>query len=379
MDFNNISNIAKSMGMSEEELASLILAKEQEGWSNQEIADLLVTNLANKEYAAKGQEEVDDLLGLGFNPDKSYNPDIPKGGKQGYKEFEEPEDVEESNEPSWLSKVGNWIKEKSAEEEERKAREREAIANSWNDYRDRTDPWFRVGLVNAIYGDNSMLNGYYNAMNQNAQNERNREAQNEYNNYWKEIERQDKLKAEANEKAKKLQNAKVEYAKMLKELQTAGPADQVIINAQIKQLLKEYPEIDNAVEVDGNMVNPMLAKASQAAEEEREYQKKLADFTSKLPTSFKTDPEKTNKIAEVMSDDTIRDADKLAIVKELRAIKSQQQISAEAKAGAVASEGAKGITNKGDKERELETLLALPVKKPADKLRIKQLKKELGK
>lgn len=80
-----------------------------------------------------------------------------------------------------LKKLGLWIKENANADEERNARAREAIAKSWNDYRDRTDPWFRTGLVNAIFGDSSMLNGYYNAMNSNAEAEKNRELQEKIN------------------------------------------------------------------------------------------------------------------------------------------------------------------------------------------------------
>lgn len=253
-----------------------------------------------------------------------------------------------------------------------------SVSDSWMNHRNNTDPMWRVGLVNAIFGDPSMLGQYYQMQNQNAENEKNRQAQNEYNNYWKELERQDKLIAEDNEKDKRLQAAKVEYAKMLKELQTAGPADQVIINAQISQLLKEYPDIDRAVEVDGNMVNPMLSKATKAAEDEREYQKKLAVFTGKLPTSFKTNDEKTKEIAKIMGDASIRDTDKQAIAKELRAIKSEEQITAEATAAARASAVTKPIGDRASALNEYNTLMAKKFKTTEEENKIAALKKQWG-
>lgn len=63
-----------------------------------------------------------------------------------------------------------------------------AIGDSWNKHRENTDPMWRVGLVNAIFGDTSMLGQYYQMQNQNAENEKNRQTQEAYNNMFKDID-----------------------------------------------------------------------------------------------------------------------------------------------------------------------------------------------
>lgn len=63
-----------------------------------------------------------------------------------------------------------------------------SIGKSVSDYRDTTDPMYRVGLVNAIFGDPSMLGQYYQMQNQNEQNRLNREAQMAYNSQIKAVE-----------------------------------------------------------------------------------------------------------------------------------------------------------------------------------------------
>lgn len=83
--FNDVENIVKATGLSEDELASLIINKENEGFTNDEIVDLLVSNFDNKEYASKAQDELDALYSLGFNPPKDYNP---TGGKR-YQQWQE--------------------------------------------------------------------------------------------------------------------------------------------------------------------------------------------------------------------------------------------------------------------------------------------------
>lgn len=70
------------------------------------------------------------------------------------------------------------------------------IANSWEDHRNNTDPMWRVGLVNAMFGDPSMLGQYYQMQNANEQAELSRKQQQEYNDYWRRVE----LAAEQKEK-----------------------------------------------------------------------------------------------------------------------------------------------------------------------------------
>lgn len=63
-----------------------------------------------------------------------------------------------------------------------------SVSDSWMNHRNNTDPMWRVGLVNAMFGDPSMLGQYYQMQNQNAENEKNRQVQKEYNDMFKEID-----------------------------------------------------------------------------------------------------------------------------------------------------------------------------------------------
>ena len=155
---HNIENIVKNTGLSEDELASLIINKENEGLTNDEIVDLLVSISDNKEYASKDQDdqdEVDALQSLGLKP---------AGGKQA---------------PGLFDRFKSW---KDADEQ-RKAAERESVANSVTDWRDSHPEQWRVGMVNSIFGDNNMLSQHYAAKQAAEESEKNRVSQREYNDY----------------------------------------------------------------------------------------------------------------------------------------------------------------------------------------------------
>ncbi len=178
--FNDVENIVKATGLSEDELASLIINKENEGFTNDEIVDLLVSNFDNKEYASKAQDELDALYSLGFNPPKDYNP---AGGKR-YQQWQESKE-----DPSLLDRFTSWYAANKDADEQRKAAEREAIANSVTDWRDSHPEQWRVGMVNSIFGDNNMLSQYYAAKQAAEESEKNRVSQREYNEYLKEYDR----------------------------------------------------------------------------------------------------------------------------------------------------------------------------------------------
>ena len=109
---HNIENIVKNTGLSEDELASLIINHANEGLTNDEIVDLLVSISDNKEYASEDQDdqdEVDALQSLGLKP---------AGGKQA---------------PGLFDKF---------------AAAGESVANSVTDWRESHPEQWRVGMVN---------------------------------------------------------------------------------------------------------------------------------------------------------------------------------------------------------------------------------------
>ncbi len=222
--FNDVENIVKATGLSEDELASLIINKENEGFTNDEIVDLLVSNFDNKEYASKAQDELDALYSLGFNPPKDYNP---TGGKR-YQQWQEAKE-----DPSLLDRFTSWYAANKDADEQRKAAERAAIANSVTDWRDSHPEQWRVGMVNSIFGDNNMLSQYYAAKQAAEEGEKNRESQREYNEYLKEYDRaqleEEKAKRESIAKA----TAEAQITELLDGYGYKTPQQRELIDRQI--------------------------------------------------------------------------------------------------------------------------------------------------
>lgn len=245
---NDMENIVKATGLSEDELASLIIAKENEGWTNAEIADLLASNFDNKEYAGKAQNELDALYSHGFNPSKDYNP---AGGKR-YQQWQEYKE-----DPSLIDRFKSWFASNKDADEKRNAAAREAIAKSVNDWRDSHPEQWRVGMVNAMFGDNSLLSQYYAAKHAAEEGEKNRESQKAYNDYLKEYDRNKALTDE-------FRADKVEYAKLQKERATADPRTKVVIDEQMKNIEDTYKDTPYALYFNSENTSKM-DKASEAA------------------------------------------------------------------------------------------------------------------
>ena len=114
---HNIENMVKNTGLSEDELASLIITKENEGLTNDEIVDLLVSISDNKEYASKDQDDQDEsqaLQSLGLKP----------AGEKHYQQWQESKE-----DPSLLDRFKSgyaWYAANKDADEQRKAAEREA-------------------------------------------------------------------------------------------------------------------------------------------------------------------------------------------------------------------------------------------------------------
>lgn len=250
--FNDMENIVKATGLTEDELASLILAKENEGWTNAEIADLLVSNFDNKEYAGKAQNELDALYSLGFNPPKDYNP---TGGKR-YQQWQEPKE-----DPSLLDRFKSWYAANKDADEQRNAAARESIAKSVNDWRDSHPEQWRVGMVNAMFGDNSMLSQYYAAKQAAEEGEKNRQTQREYNQYLKEYDRNKQL-------SEQVKADKVEYSKLQKERATADPRTKVVIDEQMHNIEATYKNTPYASYFNAENTSKMDTASDASAKRE---------------------------------------------------------------------------------------------------------------
>lgn len=326
-NIKDMENIVKATGLTEDELASLIIAKENEGWTNAEIAEMLVSNFDNKEYAGKAQNELDALYSLGFNPPKDYNP---AGGKR-YQQLQEYKE-----DPSLFDRFKSMYAANKEADEQRRASERAAIANSVNDWRDSHPEQWRVGMVNSIFGDNSMLSQYYASKNASEESEKNRQSQNEYNQYLKEYDRANAAAEQSAAYKKELKEAEVEMAALNRDLVKADAPEAAVIKKRQDSLIEKYPDLASANE-----------EAIAAQQTENEYQTKKIGVRSAIPTVFADENAINTQIANVMKSD-LRPQDKEELVKELQSKKSTLQLAREASQSAVAGHSGKKTTESLD-------------------------------
>ena len=319
-NINDMENIVKATGLSEGELADLILAKENEGWTNAEIADLLASNFDNKEYASKAQDELDAMYSLGFNPPKDYNP---TGGKR-YQQWQEYKE-----DPSLFDRFKSWYAANKDADEQRNAAAREAIAKSVNDWRDSHPEQWRVGMVNAMFGDNSLLSQYYSAKHAAEEGEKNRAAQREYNQYLKDYDRAKEAAEKSAAYKKELKEAEVELASLDRDLIKARPTEAAVIRKRKEALFSKYPDLKKDESVE------------QAYEDEQKYKRAKIAAQRALPTTFATDQEIDKAIAAIADNAELLDEDKEEMIKDLQSKKSTATLAKEASQSAVASHAGK--------------------------------------
>lgn len=303
----NIENIVKDTGLSEDELASLIITKENEGLTNEEIVDLLVSISDNKEYASKDQDEQDELQAL---------------QSLGLTQASEKQVQDVNDDPGLFDKF---------------AAAGESVANSVNDWRDSHPEQWRVGMVNSIFGDNNMLSQYYAAKQAAEESEKNRESQREYNEYLKEY---DRANAEAESRAayqKELKEAEVKLAELNRDLVKANPSDAAVILKQQEALVKKYPELES----DDTDTETATETAKKAYEAERAYAVNLNRFKGQVKRVFANDEEIKNEIERVQAASWVRPDDMSKIVDNLQSMKSTAQLAREASQSAVASHAGK--------------------------------------
>ena len=180
------------------------------------------------------------------------------------------------------------------------------------------DPLLQLGLVNHVFGNDSVLSMY----NANKQAEQAREAQREYNEYLREYDRK-------KERADALKEAKIEAAQLNRDLVNAKPADKVVIAKRLEELSKKFPEL-----------NISSVEAQKANEAENAYQSEKVGYMSELPTAFATFNDQQKAIEDVMATN-LRQEDKDKIIQELRSIKPLEQMKAESSGTAIAGHAGK--------------------------------------
>lgn len=183
----------------------------------------------------------------------------------------------------------------------------------------------QLGLYDYVWGDPGLLQTY----NSNIQAEKARAEQAEYNKLWKQIEDEKNAAAAAQARQQEVKEAKVEMAKLNKELINAKPQEAVVIRRQQDALVSKYPELKEFSD-----------EARMAKAEEDAYQKAKVGFIGSIPSVFANDMEKQKQIDAIIASN-LREEDKKAEIDRIRGIKSTAQLGREASQSAVAGHAGK--------------------------------------
>ena len=163
-------------------------------------------------------------------------------------------------------------------------------------YRPSDEALMQLGLYNYVWGDNSMLQNYLSRLSEDEQrkfqaeeNAKNRQAQKEYNEYLKEYDNKQQQNA-----------AKLEIAKLRKELVNADPIEAAVIEKQIEQIAK-----DNGLSID-TQLQEINQATEQAAEVANRKAAIMAEYKQKLDDA-KTLDEKKNILTDLENERKVQD------------------------------------------------------------------------
>lgn len=193
---------------------------------------------------------------------------------------------------------------------------------------DPSEALFQLGLYDYVWGNPGLLQAY----NANVQAERARQEQANYNNMLKQMEAESRAAEIQKARNQELKEAKVEMAKLNKDLINARPQEAVIIRKQQEALVNKYPELEMS-----------FREANAAKAEEDAYQIGKTNTIGSIPSVFNTDAEKQAAIDKVIASN-LRPEDKEDLIKSIRGTKSTAQMGKEASQSAVAGHTGKQTT-----------------------------------
>lgn len=193
---------------------------------------------------------------------------------------------------------------------------------------DPSEALFQLGLYDYVWGNPGLLQTY----NANVQAEKARQEQANYNKMLKQMD--DAAQAAEAQKARnqELKEARVEMAKLNKDLINAKPQEAVIIRKQQEALVNKYPELETS-----------FREANAAKAEEDAYQIGKTKTIGAIPSVFNTDAEKQAAIDKVIASN-LRPEDKQAEIDRIRGTKSTAQMGKEASQSAIAGHTGKKTT-----------------------------------
>lgn len=193
---------------------------------------------------------------------------------------------------------------------------------------DPSEALFQLGLYDYVWGNPGLLQAY----NANVQAERARQEQENYNKMLKQMEYDSRAAEAQKARNQELKEARIEMAKLNKDLINARPQEAVIIRKQQEALVNKYPELETS-----------FREANAAKAEEDAYQIGKINTIGSIPSVFNTDAEKQAAIDKVIASN-LRDEDKEDLIKSIRATKSTAQLGKEASQSAVAGHTGKKTT-----------------------------------
>jgi len=193
---------------------------------------------------------------------------------------------------------------------------------------DPSEALFQLGLYDYVWGNPGLLQTY----NANVQAEKSRQEQANYNKMLRQMEEDAKAAEAQKARNQELKEARVEMAKLNKDLINAKPQEAVIIRKQQEALVNKYPELETS-----------FREANAAKAEEDAYQIGKTETIGSIPSVFNTDAEKQAAIDKVIASN-LRPEDKDELIKSIRGTKSTAQLGREADQSARASHTGKKTT-----------------------------------
>lgn len=193
---------------------------------------------------------------------------------------------------------------------------------------DPSEALFQLGLYDYVWGNPGLLQTY----NANVQAEKARQEQANYNKMLKQMEDESRAAEAQKARNQELKEARVEMAKLNKDLINARPQEAVIIRKQQEALVNKYPELETS-----------FREANAAKAEEDAYQIGKTKTIGAIPSVFNTDAEKQAAIDQVIASN-LRPEDKEDLIKSIRGTKSTAQMGKEASQSAIAGHAGKKTT-----------------------------------
>lgn len=234
------------------------------------------------------------------------------------------------------------------------------------DYTPSDETMARIGLLNSVFGDNSILQ----MVNANKQAKAARDQQERYNLMLQEMNKADAAKEKALLNAKSHADALPINEKRLNEIYDklaeldpdTDSVDVEDLENEKQKIYERFPELINETRdsrIAARREDKMNKKRKEAEakrnEEERLY--KVEQFLNTIPSTFKNNAAKDEWFAKINENPDMSTAEKTEALKSLRGVSTADTKTREAVQSAVAGVAAKRVSDKAADADEISKLL----------------------